>query len=755
MFASNLTAEDKKIIKDELNVLDAVKIELKDQVSAISENKLGEASAVKIGTAETKDEWSALYEQLNTYNALALQKGKRPLPDPRCPYFAHFVLEEENQTRDILIGYGSLVGTRAFKPIVDWRTAPVAELFFQVKEGEQFRQVLPKRIAEGLVSIRRVVNIKNSELISIDTPLIRYQINDKGVWEKADLNRLGLLEGGEGKAIRSIDIRLGGQKIDQPELISLLDKDQFNALNEPADQSLLILGGAGSGKTTVALYRLAKLISQGLRKDAVLVIVPNSGLVNLCRNILSSMNLQKVQVNTYDNWISAIGWKTFRGLPKKLCQVTPDEVIRVKRHSRFFEVLESFLEDQFQKYHQYLLKIYPTYSEKIRAITWDKTQPFVDWMDRVFSELVELLPGKSKAAVGKTFSKIRKEMLDFNEARVHLYTDDRYLALIGEIDGDFNEYLLEKFKKHSREQFFERYGKMDIDKDTGRHLSLDGFDETEFDDSQIYKTIDVEDFPILYYLLYRITGRNVLPGKDSPAYYEHIVLDEAQELSLLEVKTLGRLLNENGSVTIAGDAVQHTSSENSFKSWEEVLSWMNISDASRHRLTTNYRSTKPIADLGTYVLGDLAKFVPEAKKEGKSVAYDAFAGYGQAMVALSDVVKNIIDSEPDASLAIICRSDSNAKNIFSTIEHLDEAKLVLDGSFDFQPGVDVTTVEQVKGLEFDYVVIPDADSHVYKDDPYSRRLMHVSVTRAVYQLWVFSTATPSIIIRHYDFDKFS
>ena len=79
MFASNLTAEDKKIIKDELNVLDAVKIELKDQVSAISENKLGEASAVKVGTAETKDEWSALYEQLNTYNALALQRGKRPL----------------------------------------------------------------------------------------------------------------------------------------------------------------------------------------------------------------------------------------------------------------------------------------------------------------------------------------------------------------------------------------------------------------------------------------------------------------------------------------------------------------------------------------------------------------------------------------------------------------------------------------------------------------------------------------------------
>ncbi|MDB2447282.1 hypothetical protein N9W79_01515, partial [bacterium] len=330
MRSEQLTDEDNKIIRHELQILDSVKAELIDQVSAISENKLGEASSIKIGTAETKDEWSALFEQLNTYNALALQKGKQPLPDPKCPYFAHIVLREENYVRDVLIGYGTVVGTKAKIPIVDWRKAPVSELFFQVSEGEKFTQNLPKRVAKGVVEVRRVLNIKNSKLIGIVTPSSRYFVLENGEWSKETLDRTNVLRGGEGKAVRSIDIRLGGQKYDQPELVALLDKEQFKALNESSDQSLLVLGGAGSGKTTIALYRLGKLVSMGLHREAALVIVPNAGLVNLCKNILRSMGLQKVTVDTYDRWISNIGWRTFRGLPKKVCSVTPDEVIRIK-----------------------------------------------------------------------------------------------------------------------------------------------------------------------------------------------------------------------------------------------------------------------------------------------------------------------------------------------------------------------------------------------------------------------------------------
>ena len=64
----------------------------------------------------------------------------------------------------MLIGYGALVGSQNKRPIVDWRKAPVADLFFQVLEGQKFTQVLPRRTAEGVVGLRTIISIKNSEL---------------------------------------------------------------------------------------------------------------------------------------------------------------------------------------------------------------------------------------------------------------------------------------------------------------------------------------------------------------------------------------------------------------------------------------------------------------------------------------------------------------------------------------------------------------------------------------------------------------
>ena len=160
-----------------------------------------------------------------------------------------------------------------------------------------------------------------------------------------------------------------------------------------------------------------------------------------------------------------------------------------------------------------------------------------------------------------------------------------------------------------------------------------------------------------------------------PKKYDHMVLDEAQELSLLEVKALGAFLSQKGSVTVAGDALQHTSSDSSFDSWEKTLGWMGVSHASQHRLKTNYRSTKPVAKLATYVLGDLAKFVPDAKKDGGPVIYDAYSGFGQAIVSLGDVVKKLMKAEPDASVAILCRNEATAQNIFKSIEYVEDARL--------------------------------------------------------------------------------
>jgi DNA helicase-2/ATP-dependent DNA helicase PcrA len=68
-------------------------------------------------------------------------------------------------------------------------------------------------------------------------------------------------------------------------------------------------------------------------------------------------------------------------------------------------------------------------------------------------------------------------------------------------------------------------------------------------------------------------------------------------------------------------------------------------------------------------------------------------------------------------------------------------------NFTFAPGIEVTEIEQVKGLEFDYVIVVEASASSFPDTPAARRLLHVAATRAVHQLWLTSVATPSVLVR--------
>jgi len=76
-----------------------------------------------------------------------------------------------------------------------------------------------------------------------------------------------------------------------------------------------------------------------------------------------------------------------------------------------------------------------------------------------------------------------------------------------------------------------------------------------------------------------------------------------------------------------------------------------------------------------------------------------------------------------------------------------DLRKVVDQKFAFEPGVEVVQIADIKGLEFDYVVLVDVNARHYPDDPHSRRLMHVGATRAAHQLWLTSVGTPSPIIK--------
>ena len=123
-----------------------------------------------------------------------------------------------------------------------------------------------------------------------------------------------------------------------------------------------------------------------------------------------------------------------------------------------------------------------------------------------------------------------------------------------------------------------------------------------------------------------------------------------------------------------------------------------------------------------------------------------FPSEAHAQLHLCGEVRELLEREPEASVAVICATAATARAFHRLLGDLPEARLTLDGDFTFRPGCDVTDVGAVKGLEFDYVVIPDAGARAYPDEPEARRRLHVAVTRAAHQVVIATTGTPSPLL---------
>jgi len=735
-------------IEVELARLKSVRLDLQATVKSISENILGEASQVLIGTAETKDEWGALEEQLHTYNSLNLSRNQSRYPSSECPYFGRIVLDEPNHLRDVLIGYGTLVGGNVSFPIVDWKKAPVSKLFFECRSGEPFEQELPKRLASGLVATRLIYGIHRGNLISVWSDRGNRQYLSEGHWQSERVPWIIPLSGGEGKAVRSIDPTKVWSESDDSAAVKLLDENQRKALDAPGNESLLILGGAGSGKTTVALLRLAKLV-KGLNEQASsrkpLVLVPHEGLKRLCLNILSSMKVVEIQVLTFDEWISNEGGKILRGIPKRIYHSTPTSVVKIKRSKSMLSLLDKYLSIEFEQVKIDLLRNFSELEKVPLKIVFEDGSTLISVLDKLHTLVGKQVFPANKDRLNRFFSKLRSELYDVGEDRQALFTDEALLReLVDEKTGITSD-SIDQLIEHSRKQFFNPFPQVEVEQELDSHIALDGRDETLEDEEDIYKSIDVEDYVLLLHLLRKKTGHIVVPGKGELSRISDLLLDEAQELSESELKILGYALENGGSVTIAGDEGQLTTSEEAFLTWDLVLSAMGLENVSRTRLITNYRSTKAVADFGMHILGPLAKELPEAIRDGLPVFISKYDGLGPGCAILSDTIRDVLRREENASIAVIVREERSAKFFFELFQDIDTVRLVKDGTFTFDPGVDFSSLDDVKGLEFDYVIIPDAHSFVYKEDNLSRRALYVAVTRAVYGLWVYSTAKPSVL----------
>jgi DNA helicase-2/ATP-dependent DNA helicase PcrA len=727
-------------------------IELRDQLAA----------------AKPEDQGSIL-EQMHRIEALSRQRGKGDSPpvDRKSPYFGHLRLEEAGKRRDVLIGARSYVEPGGGVQIVDWRNAPVSRLFYRYEEGDAYEERLGDRLVEGEVLARRTVAIVESELRRVAAPQGTFTRDFKtGAWREVAVHQAKLQIARDGSAATLIPARplpgahaakpaasavrgklgldeSGQRRPDRhlPAIAALIDPRQFELITHPASGLIAVQGSAGSGKTTIGLHRIAYLAfadPRRFRPDKMLIVVYQRALAAYVSRVLPALDVEGVPAMTFGSWASETRKTALPLLVAPVTDETPPVVMRAKSHGAMLKILadrqaalQAWCRDQIARLAD---------EPAARAATadalgaWDAAAP----------------GGPADQRVSAFATWVRDAALD-PAARTALENVGRALrARTRDVTGEWASLLTDRealragFAAHAPGVFSD--GQVDdvhrwcVARDrlrTGGKLEDDGEGFA----------FDAEDDALLL-RIYQLQ-RAPLPGAKGPLAYEHLMVDEVQDFSPLELAVLLDTTSKQRSVTLAGDTAQAIAPEHGFSNWAELLDDLGIAHERVEPLRVSYRSTREIVELAEHVLGPLQGDVrPVAPRAGAPVEAFGFGSAGECAEFLSHALKELVRAEPEASVALLARHPEQALLYYEALSRAEVPglRLVADQDFSFTAGIDVTDVRQTKGLEFDIVILLDVNESSYGTGDDARRLLHVAMTRAAHQLWVTYTSTPSPLL---------
>jgi DNA helicase II / ATP-dependent DNA helicase PcrA len=712
----------------------------------------------EIGEARLEDV-AALVAQMERLQGISFRRAEAQgvLVDPQQPYFGHLRLRERRgapgrereRTRDVCIGRATFVDAERKVSIVDWRHAPVSQLYYRYAEGSDYDEEFGDEEVEGEVLVRRTVTIDGGALVRIAAPQGVFSKDERG-WHRVDVVEAELA-GGEGKAVRPrgvLGAATGGtraQRLDRhlPEIAALIDKRQFELITAPKSGLVVIQGGAGSGKTTIGLHRMAYLAYAAPNKfppKSMLVVTYGSALAAYISEVLPALGVEGVRAVTFQTWAEKELRRAIPWLKVRVEDDAPPVVSRVKSHPAVLRELE----------------------RRARAHKGKKLGRAVI---ELWAELLTDRPRLTELCCRDPETPLREsDVLEAHRLmaeRIAALTDREPVEKLPQPPSEEKPRRGRKRRRGKGEREYERRvaerdDQMTAEIAVGRAVGSsrppeDADDETEGDETVRGATgidglatageepvLDLGDVAMLLRIHQIFRG-----GRRKLA---HLFVDEAQDLSPVELAALIGETTDDRSVTLAGDTSQKLFLDNGFRDWRTVLHELGLDHVAVEPLRISYRSTREILQLARFAMGPLADPIePVAPRTGAPVEAHRFPGVGAAVAFLAEALRPLFAREPRATVAILARHPEQADRYHEGLARAEIPGLrrVRAQDFAFRPGVEVTEIRQVKGLEFDYVILVEANASSFGTDDESRHLFHIAATRAAHQLWLIATGAPS------------
>jgi len=648
------------------------------------------------------------------------------------PYFTRIDFTEESGDSFIYyIGkYGLMTPDLQDVVVVDWRS-PLANLYYSGQVGPM-HYVAPDGEVKGELTLKRQLGIENGELQTIfDTDVV-----------SQDAYLQSVLGATTGDRLR--------------EIVTSIQSEQNFVIRHPMDVSLIVQGVAGSGKTTIALHRIAYLLytyEKRLEPEHMLILAPNPLFLNFIAGVLPDLGVERVRQTTFlqfvSEWLGKLLPKVQAADPlESILNLPPDErefvsfVARMKGSIRLHDALNKWMDGFEESFPlQDGVKFGPVIlftEEQLRTYLLVNEKPFP--LNRRLAEFKKELTFRTRKAVEKITSwlheetdrrtdKIRRTMSESEERRLKLvslyHSRDQRIQEANERVKPFIKETMARFKDLTPLRLYRAFWEDMLDSED------DDLAEAAEECTQRLSgsKIDMEDVAPLAFIAMRT---HELPRLD----IRHIVIDEAQDFSALECLLLRRM-TRNAPMTLVGDLMQGVRSYRGLNDWGELTDGLFGGKAVMHHLLTSYRNTIEIMNTALRVAQK--RPVPgqqEAKpvlRHGPEPDFIRFTSSKEQAEHIAGIIR-AWQADGMKSIAVIDRTDAQLRALQKKLpKELNAVLLDVNGS-EYTGGVTLAKVADVKGFEFDGVILADASAERFPDRELDARLLYVCLTRPLHRL---------------------
>ncbi len=656
------------------------------------------------------------------------------------PYFARIDFKENNANneRKIYIGKTGILNDKYDVIVTDWR-APIASIYYDGQLGK-VKYECPDGIIKGDLSKKRVYTIENS--ILKDYQDIDITTNDEFLQECLNENSEARLKN----------------------IISTIQSEQNKIIRAKMSNPLIVQGVAGSGKTTVALHRIAYLVytyEKEFNPDEFLIIAPNKFFLDYISNVLPDLGVDYVRQQTFEEFMLENIDANFEinpinvELSNIVNQNGKTDLIKksanFKSSLRFKELIDEFI-DKFLKSNL------PKGDFKISDIVVFNHDEVIDMFINYFkNNSINDSKKMLTAILQKRVSNIANELIDrlSEQRKSKLYNIDKNLS-----DDKVKEIRLEIFKEkeYEMQQLFKGGKKLVLDylKNFKIEKVLSIYkkiisDKILFDkyvESELYeyiletykkniksKKVEYEDLAPLFYIQNRFLG-NINNLK-----LEHIVIDEAQDLGEFQFYNFKEIVKPNMSMTILGDISQGIYSYKGINNWNKLNQIVFNNKASIEYLKESYRTSMEIMNEANTIINKIVDneniiLAQPIERHGDKIEHWKIDSEDSKISKIYEIIKTHLEAG-HINIAVITKDFDESIELHKKLTNYEvDIKLISENLDKYTGGTIIIPSYLSKGLEFDSVII--SDSNKYSENILDTKLLYVACTRAMHTLDIIS-----------------